>query len=206
MPLEVSEIEPVRRPPLDDLGRFQLQLALPFDDVERCEAPSALPFSFAPHDSDPATPLPARLTVNATVNGFPACALPTANPLAASVGAFTVRVRVMPAIAPPSSVTVSLTLYDPGLVYVWLVFGAPAVAPSPKSQTTFATWPSGSDEAEASKATVSAAPPAGEAVNDAVGGLLTISRIRWLWLSATKTSPRRSTATSDGPPSWADVA
>ena len=87
------------------------------------------------------------LTVVETVNALPATALPTISLLAANFGAagggggggggggaggaLTVMVLVVEAVAPESSVTVSLAVNVPAAVYWWLAVAPVAVPPSP---------------------------------------------------------------------------
>ena len=95
--------------------------------LEWCVAGSDLPASLPVQETCPLTPLPvlAFLTVIETANAFPAAALPTLSLLAFSfvlasgggggggAGALTVIVLVVEALAPESSVTVSLALNVP---------------------------------------------------------------------------------------------
>src|SRR5712692_6097091 len=118
-------------------GSCQVQLAWPPVLLAWCEAPSGLPARLPVQDTVPLTPLPvlASLTVIEAVNDLPACALPTLSLLAVSLGgAVAVIVRVVETAAPESSVTVSLAVYVPALVYWWIAVAPVAVPPSPNAQ------------------------------------------------------------------------
>src|SRR6516164_2360574 len=81
---------------------------------------------------------------------------------------------VVEAVAPRSSVTVSVAVYDPAVAYVWFADDPVPTAPSPKLHAHATTFPSESVEPDASKLTASgAAPELGLAVARAVGGWFT---------------------------------
>src|SRR5437879_4145144 len=118
-------------------GSCHVQLARPPVLLAWWEAGSGLPASLPVQDTDPLMPLPvlASLTVIEAVNDLPACALPTLSLPAESLGgAVAVIVRVVEAVAPESSVTVSLAVYVPALAYWWIAVAPVAVAPSPNAQ------------------------------------------------------------------------
>ena len=114
-------------------------------------------------------------------------------------GELTVMSFVVDALAPESSVTVSLAVNVPALVYWWLAVGPDAVPPSPKAHEYEVIDPSGSLEADPSKLTVSGdCPLVGPAVNDGVGGTSAILRTRWLPWSETYRLPCASIASDAG--------
>ena len=117
---------PVKRLPCAVLGSAQRQLALPALLLECLEARSGLPASLPVQETRTLRPLPvlAFFTVNETVNAFLETALPTLSLLAFSFGAvgggggaaLTVIVVLVEALAPESSVTVSVAVSVPAAV------------------------------------------------------------------------------------------
>jgi len=147
-----------------------LRLQLPFDPVVQVWPPD--PADQVPDTETPATEPAAPVTWMVTVAAhdlrpaFVVAESESTHIVWSAGGELTLTPLLVDAVAPPLSVTVSVTVYEPPLAYVWAGLATVAVASSPKAQELDAIVPSGSLEVLVNVQVRSMQL----LVNDAVGG------------------------------------